>query len=396
MKSSRWLFGLIWLAGLVLGVVGVAERLLDGHRLAGYTSYVPWGIWVAAYIYFIGLWAGAFFLSSLIYVFDLRRLEQIGKLALFTAITTLFMALLSIWFDLGHLERFYSVFTRPNFKSMMAWMVWLYTAYFLLLLVETYYALRGDRGPLKVLGIIGIPLAIAFHGGVGALFATLIAREYWHSAIYPILFLTGALMSGGALMTALVAFFWPRRNPAWADLVQLLGRVTLGLLMLDVLLEWAEFSIPMWYRVGSEYVLMKNVLFGSHWYVFWIVHGLLGVAVPVALLITAPRRPLAVGAAAALAAVTFFAVRLNLVIPGLITPQLQGLQTAYQSHRLSYQYTPTVFEWQVLLFVVVLGIGVFYLGYRHLPLTAGPAESELGRPVRHPDAISHSLDAGGE
>src|SRR5579884_3296440 len=53
----------LWVLWIVLagaGGAGFAERLAWGHRLASYSSYVPWGMWVAAYIYFTGLSAGAF------------------------------------------------------------------------------------------------------------------------------------------------------------------------------------------------------------------------------------------------------------------------------------------------------------------------------------------------
>ncbi len=358
----------LWLVLAVVGGAGILLRFTTGHRLAAYTSYVPWGMWVAAYIYFIGLSAGAFLLSSLVYVFGVHRLERIAKLALYVAAITLVMALMTIWFDLGHLERFYYVFLRPQFHSMMAWMVWLYTAYFLLLLGELFFALRRDMVPLspeqvarddrilRVLGTIGVPLAIAFHGGVGALFGTVVAREYWHSPIYPILFLTGALVSGGALMTFITAAFWPKKDTDWRELLQFLGRIVLGLILFDLLLEWAEYSIPMWYGVGSEYKLLTYVLFGPYWYVYWVVHILLGVVIPVYLLATR-RSPAAIALATFLVAVTFFAIRLNLVIPGLITPELRGLEHSYQDpvgaiNRLSYTYFPSLFEWQVLMGVI--------------------------------------------
>jgi molybdopterin-containing oxidoreductase family membrane subunit len=360
----------------------VVERFIDGHTLTAYSSYIPWGMWVAAYIYFIGLSAGAFLLSSLVYVFGIQRLERTAKLALYVAIVTLLMALLSILFDLGHMERFYEVYIRPQFHSMMAWMVWLYTAYFVLLLAELFFAMRPDmrqmsdqqrarnKRILTILGTIGVPLAIAFHGGVGALFGTVAAREYWHTAIYPIIFLTGALVSGGALMTFLVAFFWPQRDQQWRDLLSLLSKIVIGLILFDFLLEWAEYSIPAWYQVGPEYNLITYTLFGPYWYVFWIIHLLFGVVVPIALLAFG-KRPLLKGIAAGLVALTFFAIRLNLVIPGLITPELQGLQNAYLDpigNRLSYAYFPSLFEWQVTIGVVAFGVALFYLGYVFLPL----------------------------
>jgi protein NrfD len=381
----RYIFGALWVVLAVIGGIGIIERLTTGHRLAAYTSYIPWGMWVAAYIYFIGLSAGAFLLSSLVYVFGVHKLERIAKLSLYVAAVTLVMALMTIWFDLGHLERFYYVFLRPQFHSMMAWMVWLYTAYFVLLLAELVFAVRrdvvamppsqiaGDDKALRVLGAIGIPLAIAFHGGVGALFGTVAAREYWHSPLYPIIFLTGALLSGGALMTFIVAVFWPQKDAEWRDLVAFLGKIVLGLVLLDVIFEWAEYSIPMWYGIGSEYGLMRYVLFGPFWYVYWVFHIVLGVLVPVSLLARA-RSVAAVAAAAGLIFTTFFAIRLDLVIPGLVAPELQGLQSAYLDpigSRLSYAYVPSFFEWQVLMGVLAVGIALFYLGYRYLPLIGG-------------------------
>ena len=396
-----YLLGAVWFVLLVIGIVGVWSRLAHGHEAANYGSYVTWGLWVAGYIYFIGLSAGAFLISSLVYGFGVKKLEPIGKLALFTAVITLFMALFSIWFDLGHMGRFFFIFTRPNFSSMMAWMVWLYTAYFILLLAELWLALRPDlvrmakeggaggtiarrllfgrtevseerlarsRRRLRVLALIGIPLAIAFHGGVGALFGTVVARPYWHTPLYPILFLTGALVSGGALLIAIVAFFWPTRDAVYHETLRFLGRIVLGLLAFDLLLEFAEYTIPMWYGIGPEHELLKAVLFGRFWWMFWGLHILLGSAIPLYLLLSRGDSPRAVGWAGALIALTFMAVRLNIVVPGLIEPQLRGLEHAYRDARLTFAYVPSLMEWEVSVFIVALGAALFYLGYRYLPL----------------------------
>ncbi|RMG22695.1 MAG: hypothetical protein D6724_09955 [Armatimonadetes bacterium] len=409
-RKSGWagVAAFVWVVLAVLGIQGLLGRLLQGHHLANYGSYVTWGLWVAAYIYFIGLSAGAFLLSSLIYVAGMKRFEKIGVLALFVSAITLVMALLSIWFDLGHMGRFYYIYIRPNFGSMMAWMVWLYTAYFLLVLTELWLALRpglvrqageeGFKGKLarlllfgktsvteqqlaagkrwlKILGGIGVPLAISFHGGVGALFATVVARPYWHTPLYPILFLTGALASGGALLAAVVAFLWPKKDEEWASIVTGIGRIVLGILLFDLLLEWAEFSIAMWYSVGPEYELMMRVLFGEYWYVFWVFHILLGSLIPIYLFVRKGNNPIAVGVGGLLAAVTFMAVRLNIVVPALVEPQLRGLEWSYRDDRLLFEYLPSWFEWQVVFFVVALGIAIFYVGYRWLPIVRTSEEA---------------------
>jgi molybdopterin-containing oxidoreductase family membrane subunit len=401
-SSTKTILWILWIIGAVGGGAGVYNRFATGHLDANYGSYIVWGLWVSAYIYYIGLSAGAFLLSSLIYVFGVKRLERVGKMALLVALITLCMALLSILFDLGRMERAHRVMTSPNFSSMMGWMVWLYTAYFFLLIAELWFALRPDlaqwaarsdwrgtvgrliartNGPLtkaqeddahswlRWLGTFGVPLAFTFHGGVGALLGTVAARSYWHTPLMPILFLVGALLSGGALMTFTIAAFWPNRDQVWRDTVQCLGKVVLGLICFDLLLEWAEISIPLWYSVGHEADLMHRVLFGEYWYVFWVFHILLGALIPMLLIIFRGRSPFAVGRAGLLVACTFLAVRLNMVVPGLVDPNLHELQTAFTDRRLVFHYLPSFFEWQVTLAMVVMGGAMFYLGYKFLPLT---------------------------
>jgi len=193
---------------------------------------------------------------------------------------TLVAALFSIWLDLGHVWRFWRLLVHTNFRSIMWWMIWLYLFYFVLLVVELWYAMRADlvtcsnepgwkgslcrfltfgkmdvseaaikrdKRVLQVLGSIGVPLAVAFHGSVGAIFGVVGARPYWHSGLMPIAFLVGALLSGGALLTFITSIWGPNRGTSeHRELVLYLGRITLFLLALDVLIEWAEYSIALW------------------------------------------------------------------------------------------------------------------------------------------------------
>lgn len=379
--ALRYALIALWLVAAVVGAVGLGQRIVLGERLVAYSSYVPWGLWVAAYIFFVGLSAGAFLLASLGYAFGLRRFEPIGPLGLLVAAVTLIMGLIAVLVDLGHPERFLEVFFRPQLRSMMAWVVWLYTAYFIILVAMLVFALRRrivrlqpaqvqrDDRRLRILSTIGVPLAIAFPGASGALFGTVIAREYWNTAIFPILFLAGGLLSGGALLTAVVVFLWPNRDQAWRDLLAILTRIVLALLVVQTVLEFAEITIPAWYQIGSEASLVNSVLFGPYWYVFWLIHGLLGVVIPLVLLTR--TSPLARGVGAGLIALTFLAVRLNLVIPGMVSPELLGLEDAYLDPiggRLTYAYLPSLFEWQVVIGIVAIGIALFYLGRRFLPI----------------------------
>ena len=145
--SDIWLKRLFWVVGGLFFLVGIPawyDRVVNQLRNVNFGSIVPWGLWEAGYIYFVGLSAGAFLISSLVYVFGVKRFERIGRVAVFTALVTLLMALILVWVGLGHFERVWHVLVYPNFRSLMAVIIWLYGAYFLLLLTELWFLLRRD------------------------------------------------------------------------------------------------------------------------------------------------------------------------------------------------------------------------------------------------------------
>jgi molybdopterin-containing oxidoreductase family membrane subunit len=394
---------MFWAGGamfVAIGIVGWWDRMSNGHESANYGSVIPWGLWVAAYIFFIGLSAGSFLISALVYVFGVKRFESIGRIALFQALITLALALLAIWVDLGHMSRAFNVFAYPNFKSAMAWMIWLYTTYFLLLAVELWFLLRRDlvvgargtgfraklykalslgtkstsdesvtrdRKIVKVLATIGVPVAIMFHGGVGALFGVVAARPGWNSGLFPILFLLSALASGGALLMLVAAIFQGgyHRN---ADTIVALGRLVLGLLVLDVIFQASEYLVAGYGNVPGHVEGLKLIFAGPYWWVFWVWQLALGTAIPIVILATKAGRSARWAAlAGGLIAVGFIGVRLNIVIPALASEEVEGLTGAVDNDRISTDYFPSLMEWAVTLGIVGLGALLFGLGEYLLP-----------------------------
>jgi molybdopterin-containing oxidoreductase family membrane subunit len=401
LKRWFWILGFFLLS---IGAIGWGDRLIFGHRHANYGSVVTWGLWVAAYIYFIGLSAGSFLISSLVYVFNFHQFERIGRLAIFTAVVTLLMALLSIVADLGHMTRAWHVMLFANFKSPMAWMIYLYSAYFVVLLTELWLLHRTDfvkgqnepgaKGKLyrflsfgekphateaeaqerhaaarrwvKILATAGVPLAICFHGGVGALFGVVAARPHWHSGLFPILFILSALVSGGAILTVIAATFkdgWDKNR----EIVLTLGKLVLALFLVDLLFQASELLVGFYGAIPGHIAGMKLMLNGPFWWVFWIGQLLLGTLVPLWLLIKHGSDAQKVTLAAFLMAVGFFAMRLNIVIPGMAVEEIEGLGRAFASHRMTVLYMPSVMEWLVTAGVVGLGLVLFGLGEVFLP-----------------------------
>ncbi|MCZ7662633.1 MAG: polysulfide reductase NrfD [Thermoleophilia bacterium] len=396
----------LWIAlalGLLFGLGGLAgliDRFGNGHINANYGSGVPWALWVVFYIYFIGLSAGAFLISSLVYVFGVRRFERVGRLAVFTALICLITALSFIWLDLGHMFRAYRTILNPNFRSPMAWMIWLYSGYFLILLGEGWFLMRRDfaamraqggvRGRLlgvlafgtrpdtgqgqardlrvvRVLGTIGVPLAVAFHGGVGALFAVLASRPYWNTGLFPVMFLISALASGGALLTAITQLLF-NRDGSFDDEVRSLGRLVLLLLFVDVIMEIAEILISLYPSSPAHRAPFEEQMFGPYWWTFWILGLGMALVGPSIGLFVARRSPRWIGLLSLVAVIGFVGVRWNIVLPGYANELIPGLNMAYAETKLSLAYSPANMEWLVVSGAIGAALVFFVAGAWLFPL----------------------------
>src|SRR3990170_2989372 len=139
----------VWAVAFIAGVVGVGWRLVSED--ADFGSYIPWGLWVALYAWFVGVSAGSFMFFATGEVFRIERLRRVGRPALVISFASLLSGLVVIGLDLGHLERFWNVYLYGNPSSLMAWEISLYTAFGVLLPVTLAIAFRNDLarfGPL--------------------------------------------------------------------------------------------------------------------------------------------------------------------------------------------------------------------------------------------------------
>ena len=417
-KPIWYSYWVILLAVMLVGLGFLGYRYTVGLQATALGSVISWGLWISLYILFIGLSAGSFLLSTLIYVFGVKRYERIGRLALYSAALCLIIGLLMVFADLGHPERFWKVFTNLAYTSILWYEIMFYMLYIIIIVVELYLLSRTDLIALreestgikrnlytvlsmgsqrldetskardmrlvKILGLIGIPTAIAVHGGTGAVFAVVKAVPYWHSPLVPIAFIISAIASGAGLLLFFYAFF-SRPAPDDKQFLSSLGKLAVGLIALDWLPILFEFLIDLYGGVPDKVASVMGVIAGPNWWVFWVFQVGIGLLIPIVLVLNSrtSKSRLWLGATGAFIVLGIVGFRLNLVIGALYgasEARLEGLADAFFSPRLLASYSPNAVEWLSSIGILALFMVLFTLGMKLLPLQ--DRTEDLAKPVR--------------
>ncbi len=374
--TKKVLYALGGLA-LLAGLGGFYDRFVNGHQNMAYGSYVVWGLWVAMYLFFVGISAGAFMLATLDYLFEIPLFKGTGKAALWGALVTLPAGLVSIGLDLGHLERIWKVYLQPNPLSVMAQMVWGYTIFGLIALAALYLAIRQPQHvAMKPLMIVGLFLAVFLSGGVGALLGVNAGRTYWHVGLLPAQFPVFSLASGAALMLVIIGLFGPPDNERRPQQLWVLSLLTVVLGLVKVYFLWADFSQSLYGGIPQNVQAVNEVMFGRYWWAFWILQIGLGTVIPILVLVQ-PKLAKHNGWAGwmgVLVLIGFAVARANIVFPALTVPELEALRTAFTGPHLSYDYFPSLVEWAVTFGIIGGATLVFLLGTDRLPIFTAKTE----------------------
>ena len=361
------------IAGLALlvGLWGLFDRLTSGHQNADYGSYVVWGLWVASYLFFAGVAAGSFMISTLDLLFKIKVFQGTGKTALWVGLVSLAAALLSIWLDLGHMERIWKVYLQGNLGSVMAQMVWGYTLFGVLMLASLFLAIRKPQSSvLKALMIVGLPLSLFVSGAVGALLGVEASRLFWHVGLLPVQFPIFSLASGTAAMLVAIGLFGSEKDPNRPQQLWVLSIATVVLAVTKLYFLWADFSQSMYGNVPQNVEAVRQVLYGPYWWAFWILQILVGTLIPIFVLVQPKlaRNPRWAGWMGVLVLLGFAVARANIVFPALTVPELEALTHSFTGPHLSFDYFPSPMEWAVTLGILGLAILAYLVGSDHLPL----------------------------
>ncbi len=387
--------GVLLLIGVVCGVIVFAR----GLGVTGLSDQIPWGLWIALDLSAISLGAGAFIMSAVVYLLNIRRFAGIARVAVLGGFLGYTSAMLALALDIGRPDRFWHPLVYWNVHSVLWEITICVIFYFMVLALEMAQPLFESRffawwpSAPKVghilhrftpaFAVVGLGLSLLHQSSLGATYGIIAARPLWYNPSMPILFILSAA-AGGLAATLLVTLVVSRlrgrymiKRDVLRDVAIIAGAAMAFYIYLK-LWNWAATtyysSLPA--RDTGLAVLFRTSPYGA---TFWWVEVLLGGLVPIVIFFWPRLRNndyvLALGCALAIAGVVM--LRWNTTISGLVIPLDWSPGIAYLFPRLAYH--PTLIEYGAFFGIIAYALLGLTFGVKYLPIY--PPEDDAHAPV---------------
>jgi Ni/Fe-hydrogenase subunit HybB-like protein len=361
-KPRFGFWGAVFWILLGFGVATAFVRFTRGlGSVTNLSDGFPWGLWIGFDILCgVGLAAGGFTITAVVYLFHLERFRPIVRPAILTAFLGYLLVVVGLLFDLGRPWNLWHPLIMWNPHSVMfeiAWCVTLYTTVLALEFSGMVFERLGWKRALAIqhavvipLVILGVILSTLHQSSLGALYLIVPNKLYplWYTERLPVIFWLSAVCAGLAMViveSRLSARALGRHLEM--PIIRMLGRALLG--VLGVL---AVFRLRDLYARGVLGLAFQP----SYEATLFQVEFMLGIVLPFVLLLFPRVRENANGlyAASLLTVLGFIANRLNVSITGLESSQ--------------GRYVPAAGEVLVTMMLVALGFGAFKLAAKYLPV----------------------------
>lgn len=357
----------VWIALLCLLILGLLYgtylHAADGLRYTGLTDQVHDGLYLANFVFLVGIAAGAVTIVFPAYVYHHKGLHSVAVLGEMLAISAVLMCILFIISHMGRPDRLWhmlpiiGIYNLPN--SMLAWDTLVLIGYLLLNLIGGFYFLykKYMGQPLNnkfylPLIYVSIVWALSIHTVTAFLLNTMPSRPMWHHSMLPIRFILTAFAAGPSLIV-LIFLVVRARTRLWVDnsAIDALATIVTYCLGMSLFLSLSEVVTELY--ANTEHALgLQYLMFGMHGFtdlVPWFWGSLVAsIAAFVILLVPAWRsdyRLLALACGLAFAGI-WVEKGMGLLVPGFI-PTPIGEFT---------QYLPTTLE-------IVVTLGNWALGF---------------------------------
>jgi molybdopterin-containing oxidoreductase family membrane subunit len=379
-RSTKWKLWIGFLSICILfGLYGLFLQVRDGHIVTGMRDNVVWGIYIANFIFFIGIsYAGAI-ISGILHLLKVDWRRPIIRIAMCMTVVTAVIGPFYIMLCIGRLDRLHYLFLHPRLQSPIIWDVLAITTFlvasilFLYLALIKDFAIYRDAENLKVpnwmkklyktlslgyrntpaqnrqiaisknlMAIIMIPLVVLVSSVLSWIFGMTL-RPGWHSSIFGPYFVLASIYSGVAVI---IVTMWVFKKIQKLDKHILDIHFTyMGFIMLVFAaaygyVTFSEF-LTSWYVTEKWDGEVLDKLFNYDQYGWWFLYSnVVGIILPILVVaIPATRKsPKWITITAFLVVTTLWVKRYLIIVPTLESPLLpiQDIRPEYIYYSISW------------------------------------------------------------
>jgi Ni/Fe-hydrogenase subunit HybB-like protein len=252
-------FGLL-IAALGMGAAYYMEE--HGHVVTGMNNQVVWGMPHVFAIFMIVAASGVLNIASIGSVFGKVAYKGRAPLAGMLSIALLAGGLAVLMLDLGRPDRIIVAATNINPTSVFAWNILLYSGLFTLVALYMWTLLeRRMNRWIKPAGLAVFTWRIILTSGTGLIFAFLVARQAYASAILPPMFLVMSFGWGLAvfLVVQSAMYAWNDKTPDPVILKRM--KNLLGIFVIGTLYLVAVYHLTNLYfakQTAFEHFILKD------------------------------------------------------------------------------------------------------------------------------------------
>ena len=372
--------------GAVLAVAGIVlwiMQLSGGLVQTGMRNLDNWGLYMAMFMFFVGLSAGGLIISSVPKAFGMKGFGGISKVAVWTSICATVAAIAFVVVDLGQPMRLWELFVYSNLGSPLMWDVIVLFAYLILSIVYLWAQTRAEQGKvsavaLRAISVIALVCAVLVHSVTAWIFGLQASHEMWHTALLAPWFVSSALVCGTGLVLVVCIALRKSGYIAFEDEnMQKLAKMLGAFILVDLYFFGCDL-LTAGYPQGEGLEVVEMLTAGPLAPFFWAEVVCCAIAAIVCF-VPSLRKPGAVAAAGALAILGILFKRLQIIIggfqianldmPGVMTSHTVtnwegGLTAAYSG----MVYAPTMLEIGIAVGVIGLAVALLFAGLKFLPL----------------------------
>ena len=281
-----WALAFLGAAVALAGFLAAHTMETSGHIITGMNNQVVWGVPHVFAIFMIVAASGVLNVASIGSVFGHAAYKARAPLSGLLCLALLSGGLFVLMLDLGRPERVVVAATHYNFRSVFAWNVFLYSGMFTIVAVYLWTLMERRMAPWsKPAGLAAFVWRIILTSGTGSIFAFLVARQAYGTALLIPMFLAMSFAWGLAAFLVVQSTMYAWNGLALPADIQRRMRNLLALFVVTVL-----FLVAVLHLVNGYFA--KNLAFerfiladgGVYPVLFWGAYVVAGSLVPLALI----------------------------------------------------------------------------------------------------------------